>query len=133
MGFYPPRACENEGMPGDAAVDAKDPLAEARFRGAAEQRRLLGEARGAVGATEAAEFLGISGGAVDARRKRNKLLAVDTGRRGCRYPRCQFDAGSKDGVVRGLDRVIAAVGDPSGWIARRHHQGSPDDLRRIVR
>ena len=94
----------------------EDPLAEARLRGAAEQRRLLDEARGAVRATEAAELLGISGRAVDARRKRDELLAVNTARRGWHYPRCQFDAGSRDGVVRGLDRVIAAVGDPSGWM-----------------
>ncbi|MDP9480532.1 MAG: hypothetical protein M3R38_33545, partial [Actinomycetota bacterium] len=54
------------------AVEQTDPLAEARLRGVAEQRRLLGEAGGAVGATEAAEILGVSRQAVDARRKKGR-------------------------------------------------------------
>lgn len=98
------------------ALEEADPLAEARLRGVAEQRRLLGEAGGAVGATEAARMLGITRQAVDARRKRGRLLAVATGRHGWRYPRCQFDGGSEDGVVRGLERVLAAVEDEGGWM-----------------
>ena len=94
----------------------EDPLAEARLRGASEQRRLLGEAGGAVGASEAAHVLCISRRAVDARRRRGGLLAVTSGGRGWLYPRCQFHAGSEGGVVRGLDGVIAAVGDPGGWM-----------------
>lgn len=98
------------------ALEETDPLAEARLRGVAEQRRLLGEAGGAVGATEAAEILGVSRQAVDARRKRGRLLAVATGRHGWRYPRCQFDEGTEDGVVRGLERVLGAVEDEGGWM-----------------
>jgi hypothetical protein len=98
------------------ALEEADPLAEARLRGVAEQRRLLGEAGGAVGATEAAEILGVSRQAVDARRKKGRLLAVATGRHGWRYPRCQFDEGSEDGVVRGLERVLGAVEDEGGWM-----------------
>ena len=94
----------------------EDPLAEARLRGTLEQRRLLYEAGGAVGATEAAELLGVPCQAIEARRKWGGLLALGTGRHGWRYPRCQFDAGSEDGVVRGLDEVIATVGDPGGWM-----------------
>lgn len=94
----------------------EDPLAEARLRGVMEQRRLLDEAGGAVGATEAAKMLGVPLQAVDSQRKRGVLLAVATGRHGWHYPRCQLDAGSKDGVVRGLSRVIAAVKDASGWM-----------------
>lgn len=98
------------------AVEETDPLAEAKLRGVAEQRRLLGEAGGAVGATEAAEILGVSRQAVDARRKKGRLLAVATGRHGWRYPRCQFDEGSEGGVVRGLDRVLGTIEDEGGWM-----------------
>lgn len=101
------------------ALEEKDPLAEARLEGIEEQRRLVREAGGAVGAAEVGEILGgISRQAVDARRKKGRLLAIGNtgGRRGWRYPLCQFDESSEDGVVRGLDGVIAAVEDPSGWM-----------------
>jgi hypothetical protein len=98
------------------ALEEKDPLAEARLKGLEEQRRLLREAGGAVGAIEAAEILGISRQAVDARRKKGRLLAVAAGRRGWRYPMAQFDGASEDGVVRGLERVLAAIDDEGGWM-----------------
>ncbi len=99
------------------ALQEKDPLAEAKLRGLEEQRRLLREAGGAVGATEAGKVLGgISRQAVDARRKKSRLLAVSTGRHGWRYPRCQFEEASEDKVVPGLDRGLAAIEDESGWM-----------------
>lgn len=99
------------------ALEHTDPLAEAKLRGVQEQRRLLEEAGGAVGVTEVAEILSISRQAVDARRKKGRLLAVSTGRHGWRYPLCQFEEGSESGVVRGLERVLDAVDDEGGWMA----------------
>jgi hypothetical protein len=99
-----------------AMLEEKDPLAEARLKGVEEQRRLLSEAGGSVGVTEAAKILGISRQAVEARRKKDRLLAVATGRHGRRYPLCQFDEASLDKVVRGLDRVLAVIDDEEGWM-----------------
>ncbi len=101
------------------ALEEKDPLAEARLRGFEEQRRLMREAGGAIGTVEAAQVLGISRQAVDARRKRGRLLALGNpgGGRGWRYPLAQFDSASGDGVVRGIERALAAVEDEGGWMA----------------
>jgi hypothetical protein len=99
-----------------AMLEERDPLAEARLKGVQEQRRLLSEAGGSVGATEAAKILGISRQAVEARRKKDRLLAVATGRHGWRYPMCQFDEASQHNVVNGLDRVLAAIDDEEGWM-----------------
>ena len=99
------------------AIEQTDPLAEARLRGVQEQRRLLEEAGGAVGVTEAAEILSISRQAVDARRKKGRILAVSTGRHGWRYPLCQFDEGSESGLVPGLERVLEVLDDEGGWMA----------------
>lgn len=102
------------------ALEEKDPLAGARLRGLEAQTRLLAEAGGAASAVEAGELLGgISRQAVDARRKKGGLLAVRPpgGRRGWRYPRCQFDVASEEGVVPGLGRVLSVLGDLGGWMA----------------
>ena len=99
------------------AIEQTDPLAEARLRGVQEQRRLLEEAGGAVGVTEAAEILSISRQAVDARRRKGRILAVSTGRHGWRYPLCQFDEGSETGLVPGLERVLEVLDDEGGWMA----------------
>ena len=99
------------------AIEQTDPLAEARLRGVQEQRRLLEEAGGAVGVTQAAEILSISRQAVDARRKKGRILAVSTGRHGWRYPLCQFDEGSESGLVLGLERVLEVLDDEGGWMA----------------
>lgn len=98
------------------AVEQTDPLAEARLRGVQEQRRLLEEAGGAIGVTEAAEILSISRQAVDARRRKGRILAVSTGRHGWRYPLCQFDEGSESGLVPGLERVLDVLDDVGGWM-----------------
>lgn len=111
------------------ALEEKDPLAGARLRGIEEQMRLLDEAGGALGATEAGEILGgISRQAVDARRKKGRLLAVATGRHGWRYPRCQFaPEGTRDKVVRGLDKVLAAIEDDLGGWMRLAFLLSPEE------
>ena len=98
-------------------LEHSDPLAGARLRGVREQRRLLEEAGGAVGVTEAAGILSISRQAVDARRRKGRLLAVSTGRHGWRYPVCQFDRRFESGVVGGLERVLDAIEDEGGWMA----------------
>lgn len=102
------------------ALEEKDPLAEARLKGVQAQARLLAEAGGAASGAEAGEMLGgISRQAVDARRKKGGLLAVSVpgGRRGWRYPRCQFDRTSEGGVIPGLGRVLSATEDLGGWMA----------------
>lgn len=99
------------------ALEYQDPLAGARLRGVEQQRRLLREAGGARSASEAAGIIGISRQAVDARRKKGKLLALSVGSRGWRYPMVQFDPESDDGVVRDLGRILAALEDDGGWMS----------------
>lgn len=99
------------------ALEYKDPLAGARLRGIDGQRWLLVEAGGAVSASEAADIIGISRQAVDARRKKGRLLAVGVGSRGWRYPMVQFDSEADDVVVRGLAGVLAALMDEGGWMS----------------
>ena len=56
---------------------------------------------------------GVTRQAIDNRRKRGNLLAVQLGRRGYRYPAWQF---TPDGVLPGLSQTLRALGDQSAWI-----------------
>jgi hypothetical protein len=96
---------------GDADVQSLDPLAAAFARGAAIQQELLQEAGGAWTAAQVASHLGVSRQAVDKRRKRNSLLAVESAG-GFLYPACQF---IETGVQPGLAEVLAAISTTSGW------------------
>jgi hypothetical protein len=96
-----------------AFLAERDPLAPARLRGLAVRERLLAAEGGTLTAEEAAGTLGVSRQAIDNRRKRGGLLAVQLGRRGFRYPAWQFTA---DGVLPGLKETLAALGDLGPWV-----------------
>jgi hypothetical protein len=96
-----------------AHLTARDPLAAARLRGLQVRERLLAAEGGALTAEEAGAILGVTRQAIDNRRKRGSLLAVQLGRRGYRYPAWQF---TSDGMLPGLDRTLKALADSSPWI-----------------
>ena len=92
-------------------VRALDPLAGAFVRGAILQEELLEKAGGTWGVSEVAEHLRVSRQAVDKRRRRGTLLAVEIGD-SYRYPLCQFD---ESGVLDRLPEVLRAMRTESGW------------------
>jgi hypothetical protein len=117
-----------------AHLSAIDPLAPARLRGIAVRHALLEHAGGTLSSEEVAETLGLSRQAVDKRRRTDKLLALAFGRRGYRYPACQFVDGN---VLTGLDRVLAELGDDDGWsrlaflVSRRSDLDDESPLSRL--
>jgi hypothetical protein len=92
-------------------IRALDPLAAAFARGAVLQEELLEKAGGTWGVTQVAEHLKVSRQAVDKRRRRGTLLAVEIGD-SHRYPLCQFN---ESGVIDGLPEVLQAIQTESGW------------------
>ena len=96
-----------------AHLTVRDPLAAARLRGLQVRERLLVAEGGVLTAEEAGAILGVTRQAIDNRRKRGSLLAVQLGRRGYRYPAWQFTA---DGVLPGLDRTLTALDGDGPWI-----------------
>ena len=92
-------------------VEEVDPLAEAYARGAEMNRELLEEAGGGWKPTTVARHLGITRQAVDRRRRRGTLLAVEMGGEHL-YPAFQF---TEDSVVPGLAEVLGAFQVESPW------------------
>jgi hypothetical protein len=90
----------------------RDPLAAARARGAAARERLLDKAGGTLRVSEAAELLGVSRAAVNARRVRGTLLAVPLANGEHVYPVCQF---AEEGVPAGLGRFLSAFHAAGAW------------------
>ena len=64
-------------------------------------------------AGEIGSTLGSTRQAVDNRRKRKTLIAVQLGKRGYRYPAWQFSGGQ---VLPGLDRILRVLGDLTPWM-----------------
>jgi hypothetical protein len=95
----------------DPHVQSLDPLAEAFARGAQLQQEMLEQAGGAWSARQVAAHLGVSRQAVDKRRKRGTLLAVESAG-SYAFPACQFTA---SGVLPGLPEVLQAIDSPNGW------------------
>jgi hypothetical protein len=93
-----------------------DPMASARVRGVRAARRLLEAEGGVVSGEELGELLGISRQAIHARRKAGKLLALETGRHGLRYPTWQVTA---RGLLPGLEETLAVLGDTDAWMQAR--------------
>jgi len=91
---------------------AADPLARARARGARGKTELLARAGGALRVGQAAQRLGVSAQAVQARRKRGTLLAVAQSNGEFLYPACQF---GPEGALPGLAAVLQAFGVRSTW------------------
>jgi hypothetical protein len=91
---------------------ATAPGVEARIRGLREQHRLLSAEGGVCSARELGELLQLTRQAIDKRRKSGKLIALDLGRHGFRYPVWQIQDGA---VLPGLDRVIAELSECDPW------------------
>jgi hypothetical protein len=86
----------------------------ARVEGLLYRRELLEKAGGVLGVAEVAQLLGLTRDAVDKRRKRERLVAVDLGRHGWRYPAFQF-TGNR--LLVGLEEALEALRPEDGWVA----------------
>lgn len=104
------RTLEDSGVFADVLPD--DPLAAARLRGATRKAELLREHGGSLSAPQVAKLLGISRQAVDKRRQKGTLFAVELGRAGYTYPVWQF---TDKGVLPGLRDVLAAFSVTDPW------------------
>ena len=91
-----------------ASIRAHDPLAGARLRGLEARRKLVEAEGGALSTAEIAKALRITRQAVDKRRKERKLLGVELGKKGFRYPAWQIG-------LPHLEEVLAALGDRNIW------------------
>lgn len=83
-------------------------VARARLRGIEAKRKLLAAEGGPLSSAQAAKLLKISPQAVDKRRRENKLLGLELGKRGHLYPSWQFD-------LPGLEQVLTALGGRDPW------------------
>ncbi|MGJ5817178.1 hypothetical protein [Paludibaculum fermentans] len=91
-----------------ASIRSHDPLAGARLRGLEMKRALVEAEGGALSTAEVAAALRITRQAVDKRRKEHKLLGVELGRKGFRYPAWQVG-------LPHLEAVLEALGDRDSW------------------
>jgi hypothetical protein len=91
-----------------ASIRAHDPLAGARIRGLEAKRNILEAEGGALSTAQIARAFKITRQAVDKRRKERKLLGVELGKKGYRYPVWQV------GLPR-LAEVLDALGDRDSW------------------
>ena len=91
-----------------ATIRARDPLAGARLRGIDAKRKLLEAEGGSVSSAGASKLLKISRQAVDKRRRENKLLGLELGKKGYHYPTWQFG-------LRNLEEPLSALGDRDEW------------------
>jgi len=91
-----------------ATIRARDPLAGARLRGIDAKRKLLEAEGGSVSSAEASKLLKVSRQAVDKRRRENKLLGLELGKKGYHYPTWQFG-------LRDLEDVLSVLGDRDEW------------------
>ena len=90
-----------------------EPLAPAFIRGVEARRRLLDENGGTLTAQEVGDMLGITRQAVEKRRTARKLVALNTGRHGYRYPAWQF---TSSGSLRGLEEVLRVLAPHDEWM-----------------
>jgi len=90
-----------------------EPLAPAFIRGIEAKRKLIEEHGGTLSAERAAEILNITRQAVDKRRRNGKLIGLNMGRHGYRYPTWQF---TESGVLPGLEDVLAALATHDEWM-----------------
>ncbi len=95
-------------------------LAAARQRGAVLAGEILRQPD-MLTADAMAARLGTTRDTVNRHRRQGRLLALAGATRGYRYPAWQLDAQGRP--LAGLDRVLAAAGDPwiaHRWLTRRH-------------
>ncbi len=119
---------------------------QARLRGARQKEELLSAEGGTASSAEVGELLGITRQAVGKRRKKNKLLALETAGHGYRYPLWQIEG---QRVLPGLKEVLAELKDDDSWMTLQFflrenprlagsrpldflQGGSEADLRKVV-
>jgi hypothetical protein len=90
-----------------------EPLAPAFIRGIEAKRKLIEEHGGILSAERAAEILNITRQAVDKRRRNGKLIGLNMGRHGYRFPIWQF---TESGVLSGLEDVLAVLAPHDEWM-----------------
>jgi hypothetical protein len=95
-----------EGMEQDALLD------EAHLRGIRARDRLLTAEGGVISVMQVAKRLHMTRQAVDERRKKGRLIGLNTGRRGYAYPVWQFD---DEGTLPGLEQVLRALTRVEPW------------------
>lgn len=92
-----------------------DPLANARARGIGLRQQILAR-DDMLTVAEAAQALGLTPPAVNDRFRAGKLIALEAGARGRRYPAWQFE----DEIVGGpLEAVLGALEGLSSWTIYR--------------
>lgn len=91
-----------------ASIRAHDPLAGARLRGLAAKQRLIETEGGSLSSAQVATALQITRQAVDRRRKEGKLLGVELGKKGFRYPAWQIG-------LPNVHKVLAALEGRDSW------------------
>ena len=82
------------------------------MRGVTARARLIEEEGGTLSSREVAQYLGLTPQAVNDRRKAGRLLAVEAGRRGYRYPAWQL---VPEGMLPGLEDVLSRLRVLSPW------------------
>lgn len=103
-----------EQMP-EAPVDEEESLwLKARLRGRKQKEVLLNAEGGVISSAQMGELLEISRQAVDQRRRKGELLALQPGgRRAYRYPLWQVDNG---GILSGLSDVLSVLEGHDPWM-----------------
>lgn len=91
-----------------ASIRAHDPLAGARLRGLEAKRKLVEAEGGTLSTAQVAKAFGITRQAVDKRRKERRLLGMELGKKGFRYPAWQIG-------LPHLEDVLKALGDRDSW------------------
>ena len=95
------------------AATGEPELAKARLRGISVRGRLLAAEGGALSAPEVFARTGIPMEVLDDLRRKKRVVAVRVGRAPYAYPTWQFDA---NGVLRGLDSVLAELQESDPWM-----------------
>lgn len=90
-----------------------DPLLPSKVRGLRERERLLALEGGTWDAETVARHLHLTRQGVNRRRRAGRLLAIDVGRRGYRYPAWQFE---REGTLPGLEAVLQALQQHDSWM-----------------
>lgn len=94
-------------------LKAVQPLAPGFIRGYEAKRKLIEDHGGTLSAEKVGEILGITRQAVEKRRQSGKLLGLNIGRHGYRYPIWQF---SESGNLPGLEQVLSVLASHDQWM-----------------
>jgi hypothetical protein len=93
-----------------------DPLIPARLRWLHVREQILETEGGVADPTEVMQALGLkTRQALHARLARKQLIGLPLGPTRTVYPRWQFDAQQRNGVLAGMHSVLSALGDQDGW------------------